>query len=142
MLAHSRYCPSFFDDKFGPGPYMPASRLFWNEFYLDISKIPELEQCPAAQEMVESARIPEQVSTRSLLDLVDYKHQLALKRKVLEELADCFFSGQSSRLTAFNKYVKSQERLEDYARFRAAGEYGHLLVRLAEGDEKRKTEGK
>jgi len=25
---------------FDPSPYNPASRLFWNEFYIDISKVP------------------------------------------------------------------------------------------------------
>ncbi len=55
MVGTLPLLPSFFDEKIGPGPYMPASRLFWNEFYLDIDQIPELEKCPAAQALINSA---------------------------------------------------------------------------------------
>ena len=55
------------------------------------------------------------------LALVDYQRVMALKRRVLRELARGFFSGQSPRLGAFQKYLAENPRLEDYARFRAAG---------------------
>src|SRR3989442_8108126 len=32
---------AFLDEPFEPSPYSPATRLFWNEFYIDIERIPE-----------------------------------------------------------------------------------------------------
>src|SRR5262249_51575828 len=31
----------FLDDPFHPTPFSPATRLFWNEFYIDLERIPE-----------------------------------------------------------------------------------------------------
>jgi 4-alpha-glucanotransferase len=114
--------PSFFDSTIGPGPYMPASRLFWNEFYLDISRVPELNECPAAREIISTPDFQNSVSSLRLSHYVDYNRQLALKRQVLEVLADYFFSAEPSRFSQYLDYSNSQKRLEDYASFRAAGE--------------------
>src|SRR5438552_5716774 len=32
---------AFLDKPFEPSPYSPATRLFWNEFYIDLERIPE-----------------------------------------------------------------------------------------------------
>src|SRR6185295_19128426 len=32
---------AFLDEPFKPSPYSPATRLFWNEFYIDLERIPE-----------------------------------------------------------------------------------------------------
>ncbi len=45
-----------------------------------------------------------------------------MKRKVLEELAECFFTEKPERFSEFQAFVESHSSLEDYARFRAAGE--------------------
>ena len=38
-------------------PYSPASRLFWNEFYLDLERIPELAHCEAARALMASESV-------------------------------------------------------------------------------------
>ncbi len=54
---------AFLDEPFNPSPYAPVSRLFWNEFYLDVTKIPELAQCPAAQAMLDSGEFRRAIET-------------------------------------------------------------------------------
>ena len=43
---------SFLDEPFNPSPYAPVSRLFWNEFYLDIEHIAELDDCAEAKTLL------------------------------------------------------------------------------------------
>ncbi|HLA39981.1 MAG TPA: 4-alpha-glucanotransferase, partial [Candidatus Glassbacteria bacterium] len=45
---------TFLDHPYEISPYLPASRLFWNELYVDPRQAPEFEQCPAARSLVHS----------------------------------------------------------------------------------------
>ncbi|MDP2916964.1 MAG: 4-alpha-glucanotransferase [Dehalococcoidia bacterium] len=109
-------------DGVSPGPYTPVSRLFWNEFCADVRKIPEFERCPAAQALVNSSGFKTEIQSLRSQSLVDYDRQMALKRRVLSELARFFFATESERSVQFKRYLDSNKSLEDYARFRAAGE--------------------
>ncbi len=53
---------------------------------------------------------------------MDYKRAAALKRRVLETMARAFRAQPADRQAAFQRFVASHPRAEDYARFRAAGE--------------------
>ncbi len=83
---------AFLDQPFSPSPYMPASRLFWNELYLD----PEITAGPAGDADV------------------DYRATMAAKRKALEANND---ASQDSR-----NLVRDDPYLLPYARFRAETE--------------------
>lgn len=113
---------AFLDEPFDLSPYAPASRLFWNEFYADVTQIPELKRCPAAQALLESTEAQREIEALRSLSLVDYRRQMALRRRMLEELARCFFAGTSERHASFQRFVEEHPAVEDYARFRAAGE--------------------
>jgi 4-alpha-glucanotransferase len=96
----------FLDEPFEPSPYSPATRLFWNEFYIDLERIPEF----AGHEP------PKPRKTK----FIDYRAVMADKRRVLEELSAGFFSGATpERLQVFGKFVRENKGVEDYARFRA-----------------------
>jgi 4-alpha-glucanotransferase len=128
--------PSFFDHEKGPGPYLPASRLFWNEFYLAMDKIPELELCPAvreavssvreavssAREAVSSAEFSREIAALKSAHNVDYDRQLVLKRGILEKLAEDFFEKKGRRFEEFQRYLEDHPQTADYAAFRSAGE--------------------
>ncbi|MFH1327568.1 MAG: 4-alpha-glucanotransferase [Candidatus Bathyarchaeota archaeon] len=116
------FLASFLDEPFDPSPYNPASRLFWNEFYLDINKIPELENCPTAQKLLKSKESHREIETMRSQSLIDYKKQMALKRRILEELAQYFFTKKLERYAALNRFTKTHPRLLDYASFRATCE--------------------
>ena len=81
-------------------PYSPTSRLFWNEFYLDIDRIPELATCPAARDHLASEPVRAEIAALRAAELVDYGRQMRLKRGILEILADWFFSRESDRTAA------------------------------------------
>jgi 4-alpha-glucanotransferase len=114
---------SFLDEPFEPSPYAPASRLFWNELYVDPRRIPELEGCPEAKRLMESPELRREIEALSAGSVVDYGRLIALKRRVLEELARSFFAQPSpDRRDAFREFVESRPELEAYAAFRAVGE--------------------
>ncbi|MEW6183338.1 MAG: 4-alpha-glucanotransferase [Bacillota bacterium] len=113
---------AFLDEPFDPSPYAPVSRLFWNEFYLDVAAIPEIRHCAPAREIIESA--PLQADAASLRETADadYRRGMTLKRSVLERLARWHFSGPPRRQAALERWVSEYPAVQDYARFRAATE--------------------
>jgi 4-alpha-glucanotransferase len=108
-----------------PSPYTPASRLLWNELYLDVTRVPELSRCPSAQAMLVSSAFQKELETLRNLSLVDYPCQMALKRRILEELCRYCFAEAPDRLKALQHFIEAHPLVEDYARFRAAGEKQH-----------------
>ncbi len=115
----------FFDEKYGPGPYLPASRFFWNEFYLDIQQIPELANCPPALAILQNEDFQKTLAELRSSAYVNYEKQLKLKRQVLIELTEYFFREKPPRFTEFCEFVNKNTSLVDYAAFREAGEkYG------------------
>ena len=85
MVATLPLLAAFLDEPFEPGPYSPASRLFWNEFYLDVFRIPELRHCPRAQALLQTPEFSKEVGELQAAPLVDYRRQMALKRRVGDE---------------------------------------------------------
>jgi 4-alpha-glucanotransferase len=108
------------DEPYEPSPYRPLTRQFWNEFYVDIEAIPELQQCESARELVQSADFRERIEKLRASDIVDYRQLMQLKRQALGLLAEAFFRDRPTRFALFEEFVKQQPEVEDYARFRAA----------------------
>jgi 4-alpha-glucanotransferase len=113
----------FLDEPFEPSPYAPASRLFWNELFLDPRRVPELETCAEAKRLLASPEFRREVDELRKDWTVDYGRLMALKRRVLEELARQFFADPSpERRDAYEAFADSRPELETYAAFRAVGE--------------------
>lgn len=110
---------SFLSEPFDPSPYSPASRQFWNEFYIDVTRVPELRYSPEAQSIIDSEAVNKELQALRSSRLVDYRRLMALKRKVLETLSRSFFSSSSERRQAFELFVEAHPEAADYARFRA-----------------------
>ncbi len=105
---------AFLDEPCHPSPYAPASRLFWNELYLDLA---------AAGGAAALAR-PEVAAERARLlarPAVDYRAQYAWRRGVLDELAAAAWEGAPAVRAAVDARAR-QGALADYAVFRAIGE--------------------
>lgn len=91
-----------FEDE--PSPYSPISRLFWNELYLDMEKLPEW-----SSDLRDGAAIAAlQAATH-----VDYQAVAAAKRRALEQMALRFSPD------------------EDFVRFASSGAYGYAHFRAA-----------
>jgi 4-alpha-glucanotransferase len=113
---------AFLDEPFEPSPYSPASRLFWNEFYLDVARAPELERSPAAQDLLKSPEFRREIEELRAAPLVDYRRGMAVKRRVLEHLARSLFAEDSARQAELRRWAAENPAVQDYARFRAAGD--------------------
>jgi 4-alpha-glucanotransferase len=105
-----------------PSPYSPASRLFWNEFYLDITRVPEFAQCREAQSLVRSKGFQAQLRAFRRSEMIDYRKQWSARRSVLELLANYFFAKASSRQNAFERFLRERPEVKQYAAFRAVCE--------------------
>ena len=104
-------------------PYRPASRLFWNEAYLDVEAVPEFRGCAAARELVESPGFREELGRLRSERWVDYDGLAALKQRVVGLLAlDFFERGASERRDEFESFRRSRMELDAYAEFRASRE--------------------
>ena len=117
-----------FEDE--PSPYSPVSRLFWNEMYLDVTKLPEFDSAdvdPYVLDALSSAR------------KVDYKNVMSEKRRVLEKMAQRFTpDGDFHQFAMKGAY--------GYAHFRAAKEEKdsaayHLYVQYRMAQQMREAGG-
>jgi 4-alpha-glucanotransferase len=113
---------AFLNQPYEISPYLPASRLFWNEMYVDPRRVPEFESCAAARSMVHSSFFERDLQSLRALPRADHRRIMSLKRPLLETMARWLESARSERTAAFEKYVAARPRLRDYARFRAASE--------------------
>lgn len=107
---------------FDPSPYAPVSRLFWSELFLDPARVPGLESCAAARELLESHELGREIEALRRAPLVEYQRLLRLKRRVLQELACRFFGSDRSHDVAFQRFREQRPEIEDYARFQAVCE--------------------
>lgn len=131
--------PAFLEKPCEPSPYSPVSRLFWNEFYLDVTAVPELASCPAARRLMESLSFGKRIRSLNQASLVDYAAQMALKREVLEVLSRSFFARSGPRRQVFDDFLREHPEVADYSRFRAmheeqGGSWTQWPVRMRRGD--------
>jgi 4-alpha-glucanotransferase len=113
---------AFLDFPFDPSPYGPASRLFWNEFYIDVQRAPEFAICPQARQVVHSDAWKAEIDELRRAPLADVRRVMAMKRRVLEELSRALSRHPSRRRDEFDGYVESRPELDKYAQFRATVE--------------------
>ena len=69
---------AFLDEPLEVSPYRPASRLFWNELYIDIEAIPELQHSPECRQWVASDGFRQRVEALRNSELVDYRQVMKL----------------------------------------------------------------
>lgn len=100
---------SFLDEPFEPSPYMPVSRCFWNELFVDLPSVPEWSP--------EFGGVGDTPAGRH----IDYRILMRSKRAALEKSL-ARLNGQ--RQESFARFVKGHAELRAYAAFRAGLERG------------------
>ena len=105
-----------------PSPYRPASRLAWNELYVDVERLPELEIAPEARRLLASSGFRRRLARLRSAPRSDPAATLAAKRRILELLADALAGSSGSRRDALGTFLAQRPEVEAYARFRAATE--------------------
>lgn len=113
---------AFLDEPFDPSPYAPASRLFWNEFYLAVDHVPELRHCPEARGLLNSPAFQAEIAALRGAPVVDYRRGMAVKRRILEMLARCCYEAVPGRRAELERWAAENPAVLDYARFRAVVE--------------------
>lgn len=120
ILASLPLLASFLDRPCEPSPYRPASRLFWNELYVDV---------PGAIRMVDGD--PARTIPPDLRDaivavrrppLIDYPNAMRLKRRALENLLQQLLEDGDRSLREFRAFLRQHPETVAYARFRAERE--------------------
>ena len=112
VVATLPMLPTFLDEPFEPSPYAPVSRLAWNEFYANLDNV---------NSPISNSSFQNELQTLRKSALVDYRIQMALKRKVLEEISK--ESTQNNHASQqLQKFSEDHPNIADYANFRAVYE--------------------
>ncbi len=110
--------PCFYDGNSEPSPYLPITRLFWGEFYIDVPGIPFLHECGEAREIMDSRAF---VATQEALrqsPQANYVEVQRLKQLVLSALQRHVASTGALR-SRLDSFLTSHPLTRDYASFRA-----------------------
>jgi 4-alpha-glucanotransferase len=135
MLGALPLYPAFLDPPADPSPYLPVSRLAYNEVFVDPTALPELAAAPEARRLLDADEFRRQLSSAHRSTLVDYETVSLLRRQVLAPMAEALLAGPSARHDAFCAWVDAHPELLAYARFRAAGDrLGHRPGTQANGE--------
>ena len=114
---------AFFGERpFEPSPYLPVSRLFWNEIHVDPRRLPEFEQSEPARRLVASRAFRRRVDALRAEPLVDYRGAMATRRQVMELLAHSIEERPDRHREELRAWAKQHPVAHEYAAFRAIGE--------------------
>jgi 4-alpha-glucanotransferase len=123
MVATLPLLPAFLgEEPFEPSPYAPASRLFWNELFVDLERAPELADSAPARALLAAPEVQAQREALRDAPLVDYQAVAALRRPVVDALAERFFADGGAARPDYQAFLAARPRAQDYAQFRAATE--------------------
>ncbi|HVU60108.1 MAG TPA: 4-alpha-glucanotransferase [Mycobacteriales bacterium] len=102
-----------------PSPYVPVSRMFWNELYVDVPSAARLAGADRATEVTQ-ARPPTKVRAG---ERVDYEKVARAKRRALQACAAAIHSTGGARRDDFERFLADHPELGRYAEFRSAHEH-------------------
>jgi 4-alpha-glucanotransferase len=111
--------PAFLDAPADPSPYLPVSRLAYNEIFVDPTSLPELSASLEARQLLDSDEFRRRLAAVHRSELVDYEEVSHLRRQILTLMADALLQGTSTRKEELETFGREHPELLAYARFRA-----------------------
>lgn len=112
----------YLDEPFDPSPYAPVSRLFWNELFIDPTAPPDFAKCTRARTRLRSPAFRRELESLNGAALVQYRREAALRRSLLEPLAERFFARHQENSGEYQAFLARNPLARDYTRFRAVME--------------------
>ncbi|MSQ23285.1 MAG: 4-alpha-glucanotransferase [Chloroflexi bacterium] len=122
FVATTPMLATYNDADFDPSPYAPISRLFWNELYVNLDQIPELEDVSTPRSLTASPEFQAELAMVRRSPTSDYARLGRLKQSALSALSDVFFEHPTELRADFDCFVAANPRLRRYARFQAIRE--------------------
>ncbi len=110
--------PCYYEPNTEPSPYLPVSRLLWSEFYIDLDCIPFVEDCPAAQAILDGADLAASRAKLRELRLVDYVEVQRLQQTILSRIFP-LLADSGALQSAMETFIAAHPHVPAYAAFRA-----------------------
>ncbi|MBI4214348.1 MAG: 4-alpha-glucanotransferase [Chloroflexi bacterium] len=123
FLGTTPFLATFEDEPFDPSPYSPASRLFWNELYLDLDQVPGLNASAEAAGLLRSPAVHDLLARSRGSPEAEYQPVMSAKRAILEAVAEDFFRRENPLREEFEGFSAARPQVREYARFRAVREH-------------------
>jgi 4-alpha-glucanotransferase len=108
----------FQDAPVDPSPYAPASRLFWDDRYVDLEAAPGYDEARSANEL----EALDGLAGRRNDEFVPWDQLSSARDAALSVLAARFFSHGGERSTSFQRFLVDRPEAGDFARFLVARE--------------------
>jgi len=90
-------------------PYSPTSRCFLNSLYIDVTQIPNFDDCELAQQRFHSDEFQEKLNYAKTTELIDYPAVADAKFEIIELLFQDFIKSSYTNLKAeFNDFRAQQ----------------------------------
>ena len=122
----------FGPEPFEASPYLPVSRRFWHERWIDVERVPEYAWSPQARVLGSGSQATDRRDAWVKGAIVDGAAVTAAKRAALSAMATEVGRSGAGRETALRNFMFDRPDLVEYARFRAAVDrFGIELVQLA-----------
>lgn len=106
----------FADPPVDPSPYAPASRLFWDDRYVDLEALPGYAEARSDGEL----EAPDRLARHRDEELVPWDVHTRVTGSALATLARRFFARRGDRSPEFQRFLAARPDVGDFARFMAA----------------------
>lgn len=103
-------------------PYSPVSRLYKNLIYLDIERVPEVQESKKARIAMKNKTFKDKIKKLSKSDFIDYDEIAALKEEMLLYAFEIFYEEHYKKNTyrgkSFEQYISEEgDHLQAFALF-------------------------
>jgi 4-alpha-glucanotransferase len=115
--------PILTESPIDPSPYLPASKLAYNELFIDLSNVPEVATSPEVRSLLASDAFRRRVGRTHDAEMVSYDEVASLKHEALALLSKSLMTSQSPRRDAFLQFGQDNPEIEAYAQFQASRQH-------------------